>query len=64
MQEERPVEQHMTDHGFEYYLKSIREKTGVMPKEHAITAGQVAGVVQDAVSGAADGPHLYPLITS
>ena len=54
VQEERPVEEHMTDHGFEYYLKSIREKTGVKPKGHNVTPGQVAGVVHDAVAGAAE----------
>lgn len=53
MQEERAIEEHMTDHGFQFYLTSIREKTGVMPKDHAVTAGHVAGVMHDAVAGAA-----------
>jgi hypothetical protein len=58
MQEERPLEEHMTDHSFEFYLKSIREKTGVKQPDHPITPGQVAGVVHDAVTGAAEGAHL------
>lgn len=38
----------MTDHGFEYYLKSIREKTGVV--RQGTDTGEDESVVHDAVA--------------